>query len=340
MTDYGSSLRVGVIIFLLMSLFLLATLNTTMTTDISTTTIISTTESSDRTHSVPSKEWIAQQMEKAYRALNSSYTPPSNYTEVTQPQTYYCPNINVFLTAIPKNGCSNWKVAMLRAEGVLNEWAERHIARDAEWIHGGISHAYRMPQYRNSWNTTYDERIKSVQSVLVLRNPWVRAVSAYRQKLSSEHRKGGVLYGLQKWIVERMRGKGAWQSREDSPSFKEFIEYSIQVGGINDRHFRPQWKYLSYDLIRYDHVIPLELAAQMVGPLFAELDIDRNNLEGSYDHTSDPRNQSSVVKAREFLSSLSLELVEEFYKIYKIDFMLLNYSNFTDPNFPLPVGYY
>jgi hypothetical protein len=288
----------------------------------------------------PSKYWIAQQMEVAYRALNSSYTPPNKYTEITRAQTYYFPRHNVMLTGIPKAGCTNWKIAMLRAEGALTDYQEKMLAVYAENVHGPMCEKYRMSSYKRSWNTTYNERIKSVQSVLVLRNPWVRAVSAYRQKLSSEHRTGGVLWGMKRIIVEDMRGEGAWHSKEDAPTFKEFIQYSIKENGIGDRHFRPQWKYISHDLIRYDHVIPLELVGQMVGPLFAELEIDRKNLEGSYDHTSDPRNQSSVVKAREFLSSLSLELVEEFYKIYKIDFMLLNYSNFTDPNFPLPVGYY
>eukprot|EP00116_Pleurobrachia_bachei_P005057 sb/3465319/ len=288
---------------------------------------------------IPSQKWISIQMDKAYAALNSDYTPPSNYTAVVQPQTYYCPHINVFFTAIPKNGCTNWKTAMLRAEGIIGAKQEKIIARDPEWIHDMVSHPYRMPQYRRSWNTTFDERIKSARSVLVLRNPWVRAVSAYRQKLSGET-KGWALDYIGRIIINKVRGKGTQISDGDTPTFEEYMTYVVRKGGINEKHFNHQWKYISPNLIRYDHVIPLELAGQMAGPLFSELGIDHDVLRGAYDQSTDPRLASSVVKAREYLGALPAELVEGFYKIYKIDFMLLNYSNFTDPEFPLPVGYY
>ena len=109
---------------------------------------------------------------------------------------------------------------------------------------------------------------------------------------------------------------------------------------MNEKHFTHQWKFISPNLIRYNHVIPLELAGQMAGPLFTELGISPDVLGGAYDESTDPRMESSVVKARELLGALPTELVEGFYRIYKIDFMLLNYSNFTDPAFPLPIGYH
>ena len=63
-------------------------------------------------------------------------------------------------------------------------------------------------------------------------------------------------------------------------------------------------------------------------------------LPRSYDKQSDPRLQESVVKSRELFSTLDKGLVDQFYEIYKFDFMFLDYSNFSDPNFPFPNSYY
>ena len=60
-------------------------------------------------------------------------------------------------------------------------------------------------------------------------------------------------------------------------------------------------------------------------------------LLNSYDAAPDPRTQSSTVKAREWLGKLDSELIEKLYSIFKVDFEMANYSNFTDANFPLPL---
>ena len=62
-------------------------------------------------------------------------------------------------------------------------------------------------------------------------------------------------------------------------------------------------------------------------------------LQYSYDHTSDPRKQGSALRAREWLSQADPVTIDKLYKIFKADFALMNYSNFSDPDFPLPIFY-
>jgi hypothetical protein len=61
------------------------------------------------------------------------------------------------------------------------------------------------------------------------------------------------------------------------------------------------------------------------------------SLYGSYDESKDPRLQKSTLFAKKWLSQLDPDVVEQLYSIFQADFALLNYSNFTHPDFPLPL---
>ena len=53
--------------------------------------------------------------------------------------------------------------------------------------------------------------------------------------------------------------------------------------------------------------------------------------------STDPRLQSSTLLAKEWLSKQDPEHIEKLYEIFKADFAMMNYSNFTHPDFPLPL---
>jgi hypothetical protein len=61
------------------------------------------------------------------------------------------------------------------------------------------------------------------------------------------------------------------------------------------------------------------------------------SLLGSYDKSSDPRLQKSALYAKEWLSDIDRETIESLYEMFRFDFSLMDYSNFTHPNFPLPL---
>ena len=291
---------------------------------------------------VPSQKWVKEQLNSFYDAMGSKYQAPSNWIHEQVPmQSYYFPEINVIFTGIPKTGCSHWKELFLQAEGVLQGRLE-YLPN----VHADLSLPYRLPLFSETWNGTNDQKIKTATSMVALRNPWVRAVSAYRQKLSSEKTQGNTLPYLQLAIVRSQRNidrkvlTPLVENMTVTPTFEEYIRYTVQKTKrlFTDTHFRPQYTFLSINNVRYDYIIPMEFAEQMSADFFKKVGINIS-LPGSYDKQSDPKLQTSVLKAKQLFSTLNQKLVDKFYEVYKLDFLLLNYSNFSDPNFPMPNSY-
>ena len=301
-------------------------------------------------YEIPSQEWLKEQLNLFYDALYSTYQPPSDWTHVSVNQTYYFPNINIIFTGIPKTGCSHWKELFLQAEGVLQGRLE-HLPD----VHLHLSFPYRLSNFAKTWNGLNDERIKTATSIVALRNPWVRAVSAYRQKLSSEKTQGNTLPKLQFEIIQSERNVShirdfahidpkklvhLLDTRIETPTFEEYVRYTVKGNEkiMENPHFSPQHMFLSVNKVRYDYILPMECSEKMSTEFLKKVGINIP-LPGSYDRETDPRLQTSVVKARELFSTLDKELVDKFYEIYKWDFKLLDYSNFSDPNFPFPNFY-
>ena len=115
-----------------------------------------------------------------------------------------------------------------------------------------------------------------------------------------------------------------------------FYVLRFDEGGSVNNHFSPLCDSLCLTGGNYDYVIPLEFSNHLIEDVEQKLDI-KQELLGSYDKTSDPRKQSSAMRAREWFSKEDPKLIERLYGIYKADFVMMNYSNFSDSNFPLPL---
>ena len=289
-------------------------------------------------YNIPSQKWIKEQLDKFYKDVGSRYKPPSDWPNVVVYQSYYFPNINIVFTGIPKTGCSHWKELFLQAEGTLKKRLE-HLSD----VHREeLSNPHRIPGF--IWNTRDFERVKTATSLVALRNPWVRAVSAYRQKLSSEKPLGETIPHIQFAILHAERNISAdvpIDLRLVRPSFEEFVRYAVRGNKkiLRDVHFKPQHMFLDINRVRYDYVIPMEFVEPLSTEFFENMGLNIS-LPGSYDGVNDPKQQTSVIKARELFSALDPDLVDKFYDIYKLDFKLLNYSNFSDPEFPFPYSYH
>ena len=279
----------------------------------------------------PSQEWAHCQFYKAMSFLGWEYAPPNHWENCTA-RTYYFKKIDTIFTGIPKTGCSNWLIALLRAEGELNKTVDPTKLR---WVHGGISGRHRIKHFFEQYDNSI---VQNAFSFAVVRNPWTRMVSGYRQKLSSEDTQGGEFRGFGKKIVRIIRGIRDQEKLEDLyPTFEEFVKYLIKVEGHVDRHFAPQTKELCIPHAMYDFIVPLEYSATLSQEVWNKINSTGPSLLGSYDKASDPRLQSSALYAKKWLSEMDPELIEQVYEIYRGDFILMNYSNFTHPDFPLPL---
>jgi hypothetical protein len=278
----------------------------------------------------PPQNWMQTQMDNAMKMLAIHHTPPSNWDWCDHlPQTYYFKKIRTIFTGIPKSGCSNWLEALLRAEGTLQHKLEQ---TEVYKVHRGISAQHRMSHIAGTRRNVNEDF-----SFTVLRNPWTRMVSGYRDKLSDEPTQGKKKIEIGIEIVQEMRGIAyPYELSDLYPTFEEFLRYLIRHKGTDNPHFMPQHNILCIPQGRYDYLVPLEYSSVMKQDIWSHINTTVSLL-GSYDSATDPRQQTSAQRAREWLMKIDKEIIDQLYEIYKEDFALLNYSNFTDPNFPLPI---
>ena len=309
----------------------LVSLQEEVTTTIPTPAAKTELDNEDELYLVPPpQDWMQAQMDNAMSLLGMKYTPPNNWKRCAHlPQTYYFRNLRTIFTGVPKSGCSNWLEALLRAEGTLRQELER---TEVYKVHGGLSARHRM-----SYILGTGARVNEYFSFTVIRNPWTRMVSGYRDKLSAEETQGNNKRAMGIAIVQEMRGITDPDILSTLyPTFEEFLRYLIKHRTTDNTHFMPQHNVLCIPQGRYDYIVPLEYSSVMNQDIWTHINSSASLL-GSYDSAADPRKQTSTLRAKEWFMNIDKDVIDKIYKLYKEDFALLNYSNFTDPNFPLPL---
>jgi chondroitin 4-sulfotransferase 11 len=96
-------------------------------------------------------------------------------------------------------------------------------------------------------------------SFLVVRDPFERLVSAYRNKLEGDRNKYYKLLGQQ--IVKKFRRKHKKRTKSSGPSFREFIQFIVQhhkSGGRLDEHFSPIYTFCSVCSINFTLIAKME----------------------------------------------------------------------------------
>ena len=280
----------------------------------------------------PSQYWIRSQMNKVFSLLG--YTPPTSpniWKCKHRKHTYYFPNIKTIFTGIPKAGSSNWIEFLLRAEGALNTTIK---PEQVNVVHTDYKQTFRMG-YNDNYKKAADAG--DVFSFAVVRNPWTRLVSGYRDKLSPElGTVGKPFMQLAKLIAREMHDRDNISELSNHPTFDQFLRWFPDNFARSNDHFTPQHNTLCIPSVTYDYIIPLEYA-NLLNSMIVERIHTPTQLYGSYDNASDARKQSSAVRAKEWLSKQDPGLIDRIYKIFEADFTLMNYSNFSHPDFPLPL---
>eukprot|EP00116_Pleurobrachia_bachei_P006286 sb/3466548/ len=285
----------------------------------------------------PSQQWLRDRVEDVRTHLNITYTPPSNWSASRSYHIYHYPKIKMILTAIPKSGCTNWIQAMRIAEGLQ----KAPLKRDKVWVIHNFTNR-RLARLSDKEMSTLNESL----SVAVIRNPWTRIVSGYCDKIGpmSGDSPGRTLPGIARRIVARARNMTVKEAETQNlyPTFPEFIKMYVVPRGQKkiylDVHFKPQYRQLHLKNVQYDYIVPLEHSPALYPEVMRHTNSSSAVLKGSYDATSDPRVSTTTRRAREWFGQLEPHFIEELYDIFRPDFILGNYTNFTDPNFPLP-GY-
>ncbi|KAK2580455.1 hypothetical protein KPH14_006197 [Odynerus spinipes] len=186
-----------------------------------------------------------------------------------------------------------------------------------------------------------DEALRKTKKLLVVRHPFERLLSAYRDKLENsvighEH---GTLHFYQKYgaeIVRKYRGKHFVKPEADQvirkegipppagiePTFREFVEYLINtdLGSYGDDHWMPYYLYCTPCLVRYDIIAKVETLSRDQIYALHRLGLDKK-IKPIWRHGSGFSNASSI-----YFKQLSRDMVEKLYEKFRLDFELFDYS--------------
>jgi len=285
----------------------------------------------------PPQSWVRNNVLKALIVLNFENPVSTHWEKVshlTCLKSYYSQTAGIIYTGIPKSGCTNWKYTILKHEPKYSGMIKSPTPK----VHYIINHINLAGMFRR-------ERLNNKFSFTVIRNPWTRLVSGYRDKLNSTARvtwKHGkvTLYILnnyrdRKITLNQIKDEGLY------PTFLEFLRYLVdeQIPKVND-HFKPQYYMLGLEDVKYDFIGALEHAELQSNEILQYFKTwkDRDmSVPGPYDNTRDPRKERSTLLAKSWFADVPQYLIDALYKKYEPDFLIYNYSNFTHELFPFPL---
>uniref|UniRef100_A0A667WLV3 Carbohydrate sulfotransferase n=1 Tax=Myripristis murdjan TaxID=586833 RepID=A0A667WLV3_9TELE len=216
---------------------------------------------------------------------------------------------------IPKVACTNWKRVMF----VLNQ----------------------NESHQDLMNISRDiARLKHYTKFLFVRDPFVRLISAYRDKFQRNDKHFYLNYArdmLRKYSNQSNPPKSADKAfaSDVRPSFNNFIQYLLDPQTEKQEPFEPHWRQMHRlchtCLIEYDFVGHQESLQEDAEHLLRILKLqDDIKFPPSYD------NMTSASWVSDWFRAVPLEARRKLYKLYEMDFKLFGYgkpSTLTCPKY-------
>ncbi|KAM4531934.1 carbohydrate sulfotransferase 12-like [Odontesthes bonariensis] len=237
---------------------------------------------------------------------------------------------------VPKVACSNWKrIMIVLSESMLQEGVPQ---RDPLAIPWDLVHNSSMHFTFNKFWKRYGKfarhlmkvKLKKYTKFLFVRDPFVRLISAYRNKF--EMRNDDFYRRFAQVMLRRYANQPTPPATVDEafalgihPSFSHFIQYLLDPQTEKDMPFNEHWRQV-YRLchpcqIQYDFVGHLETAEEDAELLLRQLRVD-NVVEFPTSH----RNLTASSWESDWFSTVPVEARRELYKLYEPDFRLFGYD--------------
>jgi len=229
-----------------------------------------------------------------------------NYIYVSKPHS-------LLWCKVPKAGSSTWTYNFLKMAGHSTNSSKIHkLLRD-----------YFPKQSRNTV-------LKDNYKFMVVRHPFERILSAYRDKLEDLSRdmeaRGGYYYSMfGRHIVKEYRDTlNVNLTGVLEPTWKEFITYLIDTPVTKfDEHWTPMWMLCSPCIIRYNVIARMETFAEDTQFTLLEAGLD-NQLKVEWKHRTGTGGSSDTIM--DYYSQLTVSEVAMLFKKYQLDFELYGYN--------------
>ena len=225
-------------------------------------------------------------------------------------QENYRKSIKVIYSSNPKTGSSSFKKFLFKLDGVI----------DPHHVHRTSNHyAFIKP------STLSKDEFYSNLIIGAVRNPAIRLISGFRDK-----------------VLKLNQIKNAINPSNDRLTELQLFERFLELGYykrtrnhwfLSNSHFTPQWKNMLLCSFPYNLLIQYENG---------NMDVDAFQLITNTTHIqytpsikdSGVDTLSSSDVAYEWLSKLGYKHLDIIYKIYALDYDILNYSKWGEKEFP------
>ncbi|XP_018010716.1 carbohydrate sulfotransferase 11 [Hyalella azteca] len=220
---------------------------------------------------------------------------------------------------VPKSGSSTWVYNLLKLAGVSEENLKTDVG-----LHKILRDFYPRPSSRQQ--SKYKRSLK----LLVVRHPFDRILSAYRDKLENYERdllyRNGYyhkVYGRDIVRVHRNASNLEDQKRIE-PTWPEFASYLLSTPASQfDEHWKPIYLMCSPCAMDYDVIAKMETFSEDTQYVINELGL-AERLSVEWIHASGSKQTSDLATA--YYSQLTRRQVYGLLEKYALDFELFGYD--------------
>ncbi|KAF2364680.1 Sulfotransferase [Trinorchestia longiramus] len=232
---------------------------------------------------------------------------------------YWARKEGLLYCKVPKSGSSTWVYNLLRLAGVPNTKLKTDIG-----LHKMLRNYYPRPRSKDE--ALYRRSLK----LLVVRHPFDRILSAYRDKLESYERdllyRNGYyhkMYGRN--IVRAHRNfSGPSHGNRSEPTWREFVSYLLSTPTSHyDEHWRPIHLMCPPCASKYDVIAKMETFNEDTQYVIHQLGLE-DRLSVEWIHASGSSSSADIAKT--YYSQLTREQVLALYEKYRLDFELFAYD--------------
>ncbi|XP_042890743.1 carbohydrate sulfotransferase 11-like [Penaeus japonicus] len=160
-------------------------------------------------------------------------------------------------------------------------------------------------------------------SFLIVRDPFQRLLSAYRDKIESTAQK---YYRALRCQIQPPAGRHKKTTRDCQPTFPEFVDYLLEErakGRPPNEHWAPYHAFCSPCQVHLDYVLRLESLPEEEAFLIETVAGLSNVLQPCKLHSS---HTDYIAVTKHYFSQLSQEKLRRLYDIYKPDFDIFGYD--------------
>ncbi|XP_061707641.1 carbohydrate sulfotransferase 11 [Cydia pomonella] len=223
---------------------------------------------------------------------------------------------------VPKVACTNWKRVLMILAG---KWNNTNVLS----IPGSLAHSPGM--FRNLSSVSKQDRdymLESYHKMIIVRNPFERLLSAYRNKLEGDTPSAKYFQDrVGRRIIRTYRQNPSNESLElgNDVTFKEFALFLTNrseelADVVNNEHWQPITSLCHPCLIKYTLVGKYETLLD--DSLLALHTINAAKVE----FPRLARTSGTAEKLRKYFSQLDLPLIRKLYKLYKYDYKIFDYD--------------